>query len=106
MKMRDCDVYIQPSLNEGFCNAVLEAQAVGCLCLASDVGALPENIIHNETGWLVPPRDAQALASAIMKTLRLSLAEKTQVSNKARGRVATLFKTEAHLKFWKEFYQG
>lgn len=106
LQMRDCDVYIQPSLNEGFCNAVLEAQAVGCLCIASEAGALPENIVHSETGWLVRPQDARALASAIMKTIRMSPAEKMQVSNSALERATTFFTTETHLKYWKEFYGG
>lgn len=105
IQMHDCDVYIQPSLNEGFCNAVLEAQAVGCLCIASDAGALPENILHNETGWLVPPQNADALANAIAKTLQLSAAERRQVSNRASARVAANFTVEAHLKAWKEFYK-
>lgn len=106
MLMRECDVYVQPSLNEGFCNAVLEAQAIGCLCIATDVGALSENIVRNETGWLVPPRNSHALASAIIKTIRLLEVEKKRISDRARERVKTLFTVETHLQSWKKFYQA
>jgi colanic acid/amylovoran biosynthesis glycosyltransferase len=46
------DYYIQPSLSEGFCNAVLEAQQAGMIVMAADAGALSENIVNNETGFL------------------------------------------------------
>ncbi len=105
MLMRDCDIYVQPSINEGFCNAVLEAQAVGSLCIASDVGALPENIVNGETGWLVQSMDANALANSILNTVRLSPIDKRKVSNNARTRVAKSFTIDTHLKSWNQFYQ-
>ncbi|MBK7870836.1 MAG: glycosyltransferase family 4 protein [Saprospiraceae bacterium] len=48
------DIYLQYSIQEGFCNAVLEAQAMGLLCIVSDAEGLPENILHGQTGWVVP----------------------------------------------------
>lgn len=56
------DIYLQPSLNEGFCNAVLEAQAMGKLCIASKVGGLPENILEDQTGLLFESDSPKALA--------------------------------------------
>jgi colanic acid/amylovoran biosynthesis glycosyltransferase len=105
-RMRDCDVYIQPSLNEGFCNSVLEAQAVGCLCIVSDVGALPENIVRHETGWLVPSMDASLLASSIIEVIRLPLSKKIEVVNRAKQRIQESFTGEAHISAWKEFYKN
>ena len=104
-RMRDCDVYIQPSLNEGFCNSVLEAQAVGCLCIVSDVGALPENIVRHETGWLVPSMDASRLAASIMEVIQLPLSKKIEVTNRAKQRIRDSFAIEAHVAVWKEFYK-
>jgi len=44
------DVFLHPSLSEGFCNAVLEAQAIGLPVVCSDAGGLPENILDGVTG--------------------------------------------------------
>ena len=56
-------VYLQYSIQEGFCNAVLEAQALGLLCVVSDAEGLPENVLHEKTGWVVPKRDPKKLGS-------------------------------------------
>ncbi len=58
-------IYVQPSLNEGFCNAVLEAQAMGKLTIASNVGGLPENIVDGKTGWLFENLSSESLAQQI-----------------------------------------
>lgn len=97
------DIYLQPSLNEGFCNAVLEAQAIGCLCVASRVGGLVENIQHEATGWLVKPRSASELAEIIIQISELPLAERKRLSNNARKHAAQ-FNKAAHIEKWKVFY--
>lgn len=63
------DVFVHPSREEGFSNAILEAMAGGLPVVAFDVGGNGEAIVHGVTGLLAPPRDAGALASAIMKLL-------------------------------------
>lgn len=103
-KMRESDLYLQPSLNEGFCNAVLEAQAIGCLCIVSDAGALGENVLNNETGWLVPPRDANKLADVMMKTLKLPINERKHISTKAKSRASNTFSLRDHMDSWRKFY--
>ena len=55
-------IYLQYSIQEGFCNAVLEAQALGLLTIVSDAEGLPENVIHGETGWVVPKRKPKFFA--------------------------------------------
>jgi glycosyltransferase involved in cell wall biosynthesis len=63
------DVYAQPSLFEGLCVAVLEAQAAGVPVVATPVGGMRETVPHEETGLVVPVGDARALASAIERLL-------------------------------------
>lgn len=63
------DVYVQPSLNEGFGWAALEAQAAGLPVIASSVGGLTDLIKEEKTGLLVPPGDPAALATAISRCL-------------------------------------
>jgi colanic acid/amylovoran biosynthesis glycosyltransferase len=103
--MRNADIYLQPSLNEGFCNAVLEAQAMGCLCVVSDVGALPENILHNYTGWLVTPKKPEEVVNKINYVFNLPVKEREFISYNARKRVTEKFAMEQHVSHWSLFYQ-
>lgn len=59
------DLFVLPSLAEGTCNAILEAMAVGLPVVATRVAGNPELVLHDQTGWLVPPRDVRALAERI-----------------------------------------
>ena len=58
-------VAVSPSLYEGFGLPAAEAMACQTPVIATTGGAFPEVIDHGETGWLVPPGDAGALADAI-----------------------------------------
>jgi glycosyltransferase involved in cell wall biosynthesis len=72
-----------PSRFEGFPLVVPEAMLVGLAIVASDVGSVPEAVHDNETGLLVPPGDAQALADALR---RLLADEATRSALGERGR--------------------
>jgi glycosyltransferase involved in cell wall biosynthesis len=59
------DVFVFPSLYEGFGGALLEAMALGLPIVASDIPAVREVVDDGANAILVPPGDAPALASAI-----------------------------------------
>jgi len=63
------DVMVHPSLHEAFCSVIIESLALETPLVATDVAAAPEQIDHEETGLLVPARDAEALALALLRTL-------------------------------------
>jgi glycosyltransferase involved in cell wall biosynthesis len=64
--LRSAELVVVPSLFEGFSLPVVEAMACGTPVVATTGGALPEVAgTHGVTALLVPPGDAQALASAI-----------------------------------------
>jgi glycosyltransferase involved in cell wall biosynthesis len=63
------DLFVLPSLSEGFPFVLLEALAMGRPVVASRVNGIPELIEDHKTGLLVPPRDPQALARAIREVL-------------------------------------
>ena len=66
--LRAMDVYVLPSAWEAFPIGVLEALACGTPQVATDVGGTGEAVVP-ETGVLVPPRDAPALAAAVADLL-------------------------------------
>ena len=68
--MAACDVLVLPSHVEGTPNVVLEALASGRRVVASAVGGVPDLITHPMLGALVPPRDPDALAAALVTALR------------------------------------
>ncbi len=55
-----------PSYREGLATSLLEAAACGVAIIATDVPGCKEIVRHKKTGYLVPPRDTQALASSII----------------------------------------
>jgi glycosyltransferase involved in cell wall biosynthesis len=67
---RVMDVVAMPSRFEGFGLAVAEAMAAGCPTVSTGVGGLSELVEDGVTGYLVPPDDAEALATALVSALR------------------------------------
>ncbi len=59
------DTLVHPAMSEGFCNAVMEAQSMNLPVVCSDAGSLPENVLHNSTGFVVPRRNACEIADRL-----------------------------------------
>jgi glycosyltransferase involved in cell wall biosynthesis len=68
--LRSVDVFVLPSRLEGLPLAVLEAMATKTAVVATDVGGTREAVVRGETGLVVPPDDASALADAIRQLLQ------------------------------------
>lgn len=67
---QQADIFVLPSLMEGFGIVLLEAMSFGLPIIATKVGAIPEIIKDGKNGLLVPPADPLALAKAIDLLLR------------------------------------
>jgi len=64
------DVFVQPAVRMAGLSAssvLFRAMAAGLAVVASDLGTFPEEVRHLETGLLVPPGDAGALATALLQ---------------------------------------
>jgi glycosyltransferase involved in cell wall biosynthesis len=67
---KTADLVVLSSVTEGLGSAVLEAMACRKPIVATTAGGIPEAVVHERTGLLVPPRDHRALAQAIVRVLR------------------------------------
>lgn len=64
--LQDADIMIHGAIEEGFCNAVIEAQAMELPVVCSNAGGLPENVEDGVTGFVVQRRDPEAMAEKII----------------------------------------
>ncbi len=62
-----CDIFVHPSYHEGFSLSLVEAIMLGKPAIACRVGGNPEIIRDGQNGLLVPAKDAQLLAGAMLK---------------------------------------
>ena len=88
------DFFVLPSLAEGFSLALIEALAAGLPTVATDVGGASEAIRPGEGGFLVPPANSAALATALDRLLSLDEAEMQRQRSAARL-TAQPFSTQA-----------
>ena len=96
------EIAVVPSLYEGFGFPAAEAMSCGIPVIASSGGALPE--VVGEAGMLVPPGDADALASAIKQLLHNKQLQ-LQMGEAGRKRVESEFSWEQAAKRILEIYQ-
>ncbi len=86
-----CDIAIMPSIErEGLPKAMLEAMAQGVVPVVSNVGGMPELVVDNQCGLVIPPRDAGAIVAAV-RQLAGDPAARRRMGAAARDRVAGAF---------------
>ncbi len=103
--LRSADVFVHAAVTEGFCNAVLEAQACGLPVVATDAGGLPENVVHEVTGILVPRRDPRAFAGAVER-LAADPAFRARLGAAGAARARGESGLEAQAAQWECWYQS
>jgi glycosyltransferase involved in cell wall biosynthesis len=89
-----CDVYLQPSLWDGMPNALLEAMAAGCACIASDAGGIPEIITSRVDGVIVARWQLHRLAEGILEYENAGEAHHRNLRKAARKRVVENFNSD------------
>jgi glycosyltransferase involved in cell wall biosynthesis len=97
------DVFVLSSVWEGMSNGLLEAMAAGRPVVATRVGGNPEVVVDGQTGLLVPPGDAEAMADAVLRLLRdAALAQR--MGQAARRRVEAEFTLPRMVRRMEDLY--
>jgi glycosyltransferase involved in cell wall biosynthesis len=80
---------------EAFGRGAVEAQAMGVPVIASNIGGYTETVVEGETGFLVPPGNAAALAVAIERLMDTGPGARVEMGRKGRERVRRLYSKAA-----------
>jgi glycosyltransferase involved in cell wall biosynthesis len=102
--MVDAAVFALPSRFEGFPLSVVEAMLAGLPVVAADVGSVREAVIHDQTGLLIEPDDADALAAALERLLE-DEPERRRFGEAGRERALERFTADGMAKAYAELYR-
>ena len=103
--MNGIDVFMLSSVSEAFPNVLNEAMACGTPCISTDVGDTA--LIVGNTGWIVSPQDAKALAKSSIKALeekKLHHESWEQRKKDCRQRIIENFSFEKMIKKYKDVW--
>jgi glycosyltransferase involved in cell wall biosynthesis len=98
------DLFVMSSVTEGLGTSLLDAMACGKPVVATTAGGIPEIVVDGETGFLVAPRDHEAMADAIVRLLKDEALRK-QMGEAGRSRVRVLFSAERMVHDTLRVYQ-
>ena len=99
------DFFVLASLWEGMPNVVLEAMAMAKPVVSTPAGGVPEVITDGVNGRLVPFRDPQAMAEAILELLNQP-EKAAELGRAARRKIETDFTLEHMIDQYENFYRG
>ena len=97
------DVLVSSSLYEGLSNAILEGMAAAKPIVATAIAGNPELVLHEQTGFLVPPGQPECLAGAIIGLLDDRVLRK-QMGYAGRKRVEELFQMDKMVHNTEKLY--
>ncbi len=104
--LKGFDVFVLPSLAEGLSIALLEAMAMRLPVIASHVGGIPEVFGECRCGKLVQPKDASALAAAMLEIGSAEGNLKKQMGEEGRQRVEEEFTTDVMIRKLTGIYES
>ena len=102
--LKDLDVFVLPSVSEGFPLVILEAMAAGKPIVATRSGGPQEVVEDGRTGLLVPPADADLLAAKICELL-CDPGRAAALGRAARAKVENTFSLERMVREYEHLYE-
>jgi glycosyltransferase involved in cell wall biosynthesis len=98
------DILVLPSLQEPFGKIVIEAMAMKKPVVASKVGGVPEIVVDEKTGLLIPPGDSDAIRQALEHLLS-DQEKRKEMGVEGRKRVEQMFTLEKHVHKIQQIYE-
>lgn len=98
-----CDIFVMPSLFEGFGIATAEGMALARPTVATAIGPFLEFVEHDRTGVIVPPASASAIAEGIAGLL-LDPERAQRLGASARTHIREAFDAEVIAARWQNYY--
>jgi glycosyltransferase involved in cell wall biosynthesis len=99
------DVFVLPTLGEGFGLSILEAMGRGLPVISTDTMAIPEIVIDGQTGRLVSTKDPVALAGAIRELLERP-AWRVELGRAGHARATAMFSVDRMVERFEALYDG
>lgn len=100
---RAADLFVHAAKTDNFPLTILEAMACGLPVVATAVGGIPEQVEDGETGWLVPPRDAEALATRITQLMEEPVAREA-MGRAGAEKAAVAYSLERMVQQYEDWY--
>ncbi|MFQ5946012.1 MAG: glycosyltransferase, partial [Anaerolineae bacterium] len=97
------DLFVLPSLGEHFGRVLLEAMAMERAVVATNAGGVPEIVLDEQTGILVPPADPAAMAAAVISLVE-DPARAARLGEAGRRRVESEFTLARHVDATETLY--
>ena len=99
------NLFVLPSLSEGFGIAVVEAMQQGLPCLCSSIGGIPEFVEENKTGWMFNPNSEDELFEKLEMVMALPQTELHRIGANARDYVLQNFSEKKYVTELENLYQ-
>lgn len=99
------DVFVMPSIAEGFGNAIVEAMSMEKPVVGTRIGGIPEIIKDGVNGIIVPPEDPQALAKAI-KDVIVNKPSTLKMLKQAKEDALSKFTIQGTARKWESLYRS
>lgn len=103
--LRALDVFVLPSVREGFGLSMLEAMASGLPVIAARVGGIPEIFCERPMGKLIEPTDVDGLAAAMTELAALPTHERRALGENARRRALGEFSAKRMVRQYEQLYE-
>jgi glycosyltransferase involved in cell wall biosynthesis len=99
------DLFVLPSLSEGFGIAAVEAMLCAVPCLCSQVGGIPEFITEGETGWLFNPSSTEELPQKLQMILTMNPLQLAEIGYNGKAYVSDRFTEAKYVQQLEDLYQ-
>jgi glycosyltransferase involved in cell wall biosynthesis len=99
------DVFVLPSVAEGLPKVIIEAMAAGILCIATNAGGIPEILGNGPCGLIIPLKNQNALADAMLKAANMPQQEKQETISAAKIHIKKNYSHAVVIKRLEKIYE-